>query len=146
MTYDPEFEFKRNLTTAKHVDDINMGGTEKEIDDYHAAVERVTGKCKINKRQYANCGVRHTLQQNHDVILDQDDYISTLRPTVHPEFTGAPAEDLATTDVCTSSKSTWSAGRCYNYTSLDAGICGCSATSSTTYQLGRATQSRGNSN
>eukprot|EP00973_Karenia_brevis_P075340 10466230-Karenia_brevis.AAC.1 len=77
-----------------------MGVTEKEIDAYHVAVERVFGKCRINKTQYANCGVRHTLRKNHDVSLDRDDYVSTLRPILHPELTGAPAEDLATTNVC----------------------------------------------
>eukprot|EP00973_Karenia_brevis_P076758 10662035-Karenia_brevis.AAC.1 len=60
--------------------------------------KRVSGKCKINTRQYANCGVRHALQQNHDVTLDQEDYISTLRLIVHPELTGAPAETQATAD------------------------------------------------
>ena len=32
FSYDPEFESKKNLLTAKHVADINMGGTELEID------------------------------------------------------------------------------------------------------------------
>ena len=33
-SYDPEFEIKKDLLTAKHVDDINMAGTEAAIDNY----------------------------------------------------------------------------------------------------------------
>ena len=33
-SYDPEFEISDSLRTAKHVEDINITGTEKAIDDY----------------------------------------------------------------------------------------------------------------
>jgi hypothetical protein len=95
-SYDPEFEFKKNLLTAKHVDDVNMGGTEKMIDEYHHEVEKVFGSCKINKNLFTNCGVRHTMTKEHDVIMDQDVYIATMRPIVHADLTGAPAEREAT--------------------------------------------------
>ena len=36
---------------------------------------------------------------NGDVTLDQDQYISTLRPITHDELTGAPADSPATTTV-----------------------------------------------
>ena len=98
-SYDPEFEIKKDLLTAKHVDDVNMTGKEQQVDYYTDEVEKVFGKCKLNKHQFTNCGVRHTMQQNHDVILDQDEYIGTLRPIVSPELTGAPAEKEATKNV-----------------------------------------------
>ena len=95
-SYDPEFEIKKDLQTAKHVDDVNMGGVEPQIDHYHKEVEKVFGPCKINKRQFTNCAVQSTLTKEHDVILDQDDYIKTLRPIVHSDLTGAAAEKEAT--------------------------------------------------
>ena len=98
-SFDPEFEIKRDLLTAKHVDDVNMGGTESNIDYYQKAVEKVFGPCKISKRQYTNCAVRTTLTDDHDVISDQDEYIKTLRPIVHSELTGAAAERDATKAV-----------------------------------------------
>ena len=45
-SFDQEFEIKQGLRTAKHVDDINMTGEEKKIDNYVAAVEKVFGECK----------------------------------------------------------------------------------------------------
>jgi hypothetical protein len=98
-SFDPEFEIKKDLLTAKHVDDVNMTGTEPQIDHYVDEVEKVFGKCKLNKRQFTNCGVRYTLQDNHDVVSDQDEYIKTLRPIVSPELTGAAAEKEATKTV-----------------------------------------------
>ena len=98
-SYDAEFEVKTDLLTAKHVDDINMSGTEKEIDKYTLEVEKVFDKCKLNKHSFTNCGVRHQKLSNGDVTMDQDDYISTLRPITSPELTGAAAEKDATKAV-----------------------------------------------
>ena len=39
---------KGNLRTAKHVDDINLTGTEKEIDAYVKIVEATFGEVKLN--------------------------------------------------------------------------------------------------
>jgi len=97
--YDPEFEMKKDLLTAKHVDDISMTGEEKEIEKYTTEIEKVFGKCKLNKHQYTNCGVQFTKDKNGDVTMDQDAYIKTLRPIVHPELTGKNAEDKATKAV-----------------------------------------------
>ena len=98
-SYDPEFEVKKDLLTAKHVDDVNMGGKEPMIDGYTEVVEKVFGKCKLNKHQFTNCGVQYTMDKDHNVIMDQDDYIKTLRPIVSTELTGASAEALATKTV-----------------------------------------------
>ena len=98
-SFDPEFEVKKDLLTAKHVDDVHMTGTEKAIDHYASKVEEVFGKCKLNKHEYTNCGVRSRRLTNGDVIMDQDDYIATLRPIVSTELTGATAEKEATKNV-----------------------------------------------
>jgi len=73
-----------------------MTGTEKEIDHYTQQVEKIFGKCKLNKHQFTNCGVQYTKMPNGDVVLDQDAYIKTLRPIVHEELTGKNPDDKAT--------------------------------------------------
>ena len=83
----------------KEQDDINMTDVEPQIDSYVKAVESMFGKCKVTKRNFVNCGVRHTKAPNGDVIMDQDDYIKTLRPITSHELTGAPADSPATKHV-----------------------------------------------
>ena len=39
------------------------------------------------------------MNSNHDVVCDQDEYIKTLRPIMHPETTGQAAEKEATKTV-----------------------------------------------
>ena len=99
MSFDPEFEIKKNLLTAKHVDDINMAGTEEDIDEYTRVVKKEFGKCKLSKHQFTSCGVRYTMTSNHGIVCDQDEYIKTLRPLVHPELTGQAAEKEATKTI-----------------------------------------------
>ena len=95
-SYDPEFETKQDLRTAKHVDDINLTGVEANIDGYVRCVESVFGPCKVHKHTFTNCGVRYTKLANGDVEMDQDEYIKTLRPIKSYELTGKPAEQPAT--------------------------------------------------
>eukprot|EP00959_Pyramimonas_sp_CCMP1952_P423671 8874631-Pyramimonas_sp.AAC.1 len=71
-SYDLEFEFSQDLLTAKHADDINMTGLEKNIDDYVQRVEKKFGTCKLNKHTYTNCAARYTKNDQGDVIMDQD--------------------------------------------------------------------------
>ena len=99
-SFDPEFEICTNLRTAKHVDDVNLTGTEEKIDMYVKIVEGEFGKCKVNKHMFTFVGVRHQKEPNTgDVVLDQDEYIATMRPIVSPELTGAPPEHKATKGV-----------------------------------------------
>ena len=87
--YDPEFEFNSNMRSAKHVDDINLTGQEKTLDEYVLKVEAIFGKCKLSKHSFTNCGVRYSKQQpKGNVEMDQDEYIKQLRPITHPELTG----------------------------------------------------------
>ena len=76
-----------------------MAGTEKDIDEYTRVVEKGFGKFKPSKHQFTNCGVRCTMTSNHDIVCDQDEYIKTLRPIVHPELTGQAAEKEATKTI-----------------------------------------------
>ena len=66
---------KENLRTAKHVDDINLTGTEKEIDAYVKIVEATFGEVKLNKHSYTCVGVRQQKLADGSVQLDQDEYI-----------------------------------------------------------------------
>ena len=84
------------LLTAKHVDDINMAGKEKYIDDYQKRVDAVFGSTKIHKHEHTNCGVRSIMDKDHNVTLDQDEYIKSLRPITSSELTGASADKEAT--------------------------------------------------
>ena len=95
-SFDPEFEFGPDLLTAKHVDDINITGLERNVDNYVKRVESVFGTCKVHKHTYTNCAVRYTKNEQGDVIMDQDEYIKQLRPITHPELTGAAADAKAT--------------------------------------------------
>ena len=68
-SYDQELETKNNLKTAKHVDDINMTGTEASIDTYAKVVESVLGAYKSNKHGFTNFGIRHRKLNNGDVTF-----------------------------------------------------------------------------
>jgi hypothetical protein len=98
-TLDPEFEIKKDLVTAKTLESVNLGGKETMVDLYHAEVEKTFGKCKLSKHLYTCNGVRHTMQGNHAMTMDQDAYDATICPSVHPELTGAAAEKNATKTV-----------------------------------------------
>eukprot|EP00959_Pyramimonas_sp_CCMP1952_P431165 9030221-Pyramimonas_sp.AAC.1 len=95
-SYDEEFETSDNMLTAKHVDDINMAGTEDTIGKYATCVANIFGKCKLNRHTYTNCAVRYTKDEDGNITLDQDAYIKQLRPIQHPELTSADADAQAT--------------------------------------------------
>eukprot|EP00959_Pyramimonas_sp_CCMP1952_P408830 8567680-Pyramimonas_sp.AAC.1 len=73
-----------------------MTGPQKNVDDYVQRVEKVFGKCKLNKHSHTNCAVRYARNEQGDAIMDQDEYIKQLRPITHPELAGAAADAKAT--------------------------------------------------
>jgi len=76
-----------------------MGGKEPTIDHNIIEVEKLFGKCELNRHQFTNCGVRYTIADDHDVITDPYANIATMRPIVSLELTGAAAEKDATKTV-----------------------------------------------
>jgi hypothetical protein len=76
-----------------------MAGTEAEIDKYKKEVDQVFGSTEIHKHEYTNCGVRSVMDKDHNVTLDQHEYIKTMRPIVSPELTGSAAEKDSTKSV-----------------------------------------------
>ena len=53
----------------------------------------------MSKRPFTICAVQYTLLEDGSVSTDQDAYIKQLRPIVHAELTGAPAEKESTKNV-----------------------------------------------
>ena len=47
-SHDEEFETSSSLSAAKHVDDIDMAGTETQIDKHVRCVENAFGARKLN--------------------------------------------------------------------------------------------------
>eukprot|EP00959_Pyramimonas_sp_CCMP1952_P395913 8295643-Pyramimonas_sp.AAC.1 len=92
MSNDEEFETSSNLLTAKHVDDINVAGTEDTIGKHVKSVEDTFGKCNLNKHTCTNCAAMYSKDEDGNVNLDQDGYIKQLRPIQHPDLTGADAD------------------------------------------------------
>jgi len=103
--YDPEMEMqhdddgKLQLLSTKHVDDVKLGGPTRNIDYYMSIVEKTFGKLTVKRRQFTNCGVRHTQEQNGSITLDQDEYLKALKPIVHRDLTGADPEAPATPEL-----------------------------------------------
>ena len=97
-TYDHELEVRHDhgkLTaiSAKHVDDIKIGGEPYVIKTHIIpALEEVFGKLKYNETKFTNTGVRHERHADGSVTLDQDEYISALKPISHPSMIGAKAD------------------------------------------------------
>ena len=98
-SFDPEFEIKPDMRSGKHVDDISLTGKEAVIDSYIKHVEHTFGPCKVHKHLYTNCGVRYQKCDDGSVVMDQDEYIKTLRPIISPELTGAAPDIDATKNV-----------------------------------------------
>ena len=72
---DQALEKMDGLLPSKHVGDVSMAGHEKNIDAYKAEVDRVFRSTKIHKHKYTNYGVRSIMGKDHNVTLDQDEYI-----------------------------------------------------------------------
>ena len=67
-TFDQELEVKHAvvnnrkqpvLLIAKHVDDIKIAGTKKEVSLLMSELERVFGKLTAHHDEFTNCGVHH---------------------------------------------------------------------------------------
>ena len=75
---DPELELRFDqgvlvCTCSKHVDDLKFGGREHIIkNEIIPALEEVFGKLKYHEAKFTTVGIRHTHQDNGDVVQDQD--------------------------------------------------------------------------
>lgn len=109
-TSSSESEIKKDLQTAKHVDSVNrsdIGGTHY---GYQTMDGKIHGhhKCMRNRQwdsiphtvtlhKFTHCGISHNndASDNEAVIMDQDEYIRTLRTTVPPGLKDALADTKA---------------------------------------------------
>ena len=95
ISYDPELEISEDLIVTRGVEDISLAGKEAKINQRHAEIEKAFGRCALRKHTFVSSGLRHSMQDKHDVVIEQDAYAATLGPVVHPELTGAAAEKEA---------------------------------------------------
>ena len=104
LAADPECEVKHVngrlvLILVKHVDDLKIAGEEKEVQLLLQALETTFGKSDRNNNNFTCVGIRHTRGDDGAITLDQNEYISALKPIQHPDITGKPMEELCTEGV-----------------------------------------------
>ena len=108
-TFDGQLELQHNgheLTAivGKHVDDVKIAGLKSKVLEIVDAIEKVFGKVSNsikdgNCEDFTNCGVRHTVMPNGDVVADQDEYIKDLRPIAHGDLTGRRSHEECTYEL-----------------------------------------------
>ena len=104
LSSDPECEVKHRdgklvLMIAKHVDDIKITGEEAEVQRLIAAIEHVSGKMDRNDTDFTCVGIHHVRSRDGTIILDQNEYISAMKPIVHPDLVGKPADEACTETI-----------------------------------------------
>ena len=102
--YDGELELKFRdgrlvLMLAKHVDDLKVAGEPQEVKNLIAHLESGFGKLTYSEGTFTNCGLRHCRLEDGTIQMDQNEYISAMRPIRHPELTGRPSSDPCTSEV-----------------------------------------------
>ena len=104
LSSDPECEVKhRNgklvLMIAKHVDDIKITGEEAEVQRLIAAIEHVFGKMDRNDTDLTCVGIHHVRSRDGTITVDQNEYITAMKPIVHPDLIGKPADEPCTETI-----------------------------------------------
>ena len=79
---------------AVHVDDLKVGAKPYAIKDLLARLERVFGKLTVTAGEFVNTGVHHKQHSDGSITLDQNDYISAMRPIRDAELVRAAADKL----------------------------------------------------
>ena len=97
LSSDPECEVKHRingklvLMIAKHVDDIKIIGEEAEVQRLIAAIE--------HDPDFTCVGIHHVRSRDGTITLDQNEYISAMKPIVHPDLVGKPADEPCTETI-----------------------------------------------
>ena len=102
--YDSELEVKHVsgnlvLMVAKHVDDLKVAGEPAEVDRLIQCLQSEFGKLTFHENVFTNCGLRHRRLDDGSVQLDQDEYISAMKPIRHAELTGRESNAYCTPEV-----------------------------------------------
>ena len=102
--YDTELEMKHVqgrlvLILVKHVDDIKIAGEPREVDALVAHLKSGFGKLTCQEDFFTNCGLKHVRHPDGSVEMNQDDYISAMKPIRHPELTGRSSDAPCTPAV-----------------------------------------------
>ena len=101
LAADPECEVKHVngklvLILVKHVDDLKIAGEEREVRLLLQALEKTFGKSDRNNNNFTCVGIRHSRSEDGTITLDQNEYISALKPIQHPDITGKPMDEPCT--------------------------------------------------
>eukprot|EP00438_Fugacium_kawagutii_P035880 Skav204682 [mRNA] locus=scaffold1284:96116:106049:- [translate_table: standard] len=104
LSADPECEVKHKdgklvLILVKHVDDLKIAGEEREVQLLLQALEKAFGKSDRNNNNFTCVGIRHHRSPDGTITLDQNEYISALKPIHHPDITGKPMDEPCTEPV-----------------------------------------------
>ena len=79
-----------------HVDDLKFAGEPAVVKRIMAKIEQVFGKLRIIEKSFTNCGIRHSQHEDGSISLDQNQYLDTLKPIIHDDLRGQPAEKPVT--------------------------------------------------
>ena len=97
---DPELVLKHEngsiiMMMTKHVDDLKIAGTRKDITWVVDQLQKTFGTLKLEWNQFVNCGVQHIhTVAAHEITLDQE-YIAALKPIVHEDLKQYRIEEKA---------------------------------------------------
>ena len=98
LAADPECEVKRRhgklvLILVKHVDDLKIAGEEAEVKNLLSALEKTFGPSERNNNNFTCVEIKRTRDQDGTITLDQNEYISALKPIQHPDLVGRPLNE-----------------------------------------------------
>ena len=104
LSGDPETEVKHVngrlvLIICKHVDDLKIAGVESEVQNLILSLEKVFGKIDRNDGDFTCVGIHHSRKPDGSIELDQDEYISSMKPIIHADLTSRAPEELCSEPV-----------------------------------------------
>lgn len=82
------------LIICKHVDDLKIAGVESEVQNLILSLEKVFGKIDRNDGDFTCVGIHHSRKPDGSIELDQDEYISSMKPIIHADLTSRAPEEL----------------------------------------------------
>ena len=102
--HDDQFELLHNdagqveCLLSKHVDDGNVAGLRKHLDNLVSQLEKTFGPITVH-RTFTNVGVRQNRSADATITCGQDEYIKALKPISHKDLTGADPETPCTAEL-----------------------------------------------
>ena len=104
---EPELEMmhRQNKLVAllcKHIDDVKITASADVIKYIITGLEKVFGALDVEWNRFTNCGIRHhQLPDFSEVRLDQVEFLSAMKPIMHPEVASAKGDTELSAEVVT---------------------------------------------